>query len=206
MQAEAPALVQGGGATSGLGAVSGLGAAAAAVGQERLGGRDDQEGSSSTMMKAMMDQHDKAMNLMLSVIRGKTNGSKREEEHGVKSKSRDEPSMTPQEPVMFLEESYRIEDDGHKTLDTKLRQKLRPINADPKAWWVKGAFDRVESPVLGASLYTEHLMPGVVAEKTIVIAHDRLSHLETKNFLTKNNNVLSEAKKKLKVTDDPVSA
>ena len=194
--------MQGAGATAGLGAVSGLGAAAAAVGQERLGAQDSQEGGSNIMMKAMMEQHDKTMHLMLSVIRGKTDGNEREEEHSVKRKNRDEPSMTPQEPIMFLEESYRIEDDGHETLDTKLRQKLRPINADPKAWWVKGAFNRVESPVLGASLYTEHLMPGVVAEKTIVMAHDRLSHLEIKNFLTKNNNVLSEAKKKLKVTDD----
>ena len=193
LQVTPPALVQGGGAKSGLETV----AAAASSGQAPEGPVT----GNNFMMKAMMEQHDKAMNMLITVIRGKTDSNEREE-LGVKRKNKDEPSMTPQEPVMFLEESYRIEDDGHDTVDTKLCQKLRPINADPKTWWIKGAFNRVESPVLGASLYTEHLMPGVVAEKTIVMAHDRLSHLEIKNFLTKNNNVLSEAKKKLKVTDD----
>ena len=164
-------------------------------------GRGGTEASSSAMMQAMMEQHNKTMNIMISVIRDKTDGKEKEEPHG-KRKNKDEPSMTPQEPVLFVDEAYRIEDNGHDTLDTKLRQKLRPINADPKEWWVKGAFNRVETPILGASLYTEHLMPGAVAEKTIVMAHDRLSHLELKNFLTKNNNVLSEAKKKLKVMDD----
>ena len=119
-----------------------------------------------------------------------------------KRKNKEESTTTPQEPIMILEESYRIEDDGHETLDTKLRQRLRPINADPKVWWVKGAFNRVESPVLGASLYTEHLMPGMVAEKTILMSHDRGAHIELKNYLTKNSNVFSESKKKLKITDD----
>ena len=169
--------------------------------QELTEGRGDMDVGSSAMMQAMMQQHNRTMNIMLSVIRDKTDGKEKDEPNG-KRKSKEEPSMTPQEPVMFLDEAYRIEDNGHDTLDTKLRQKLRPINADPKEWWVKGAFNRVETPILGASLYTEHLMPGAVAEKTIVMAHDRLSHLEIKHYLTKNNNVLSEAKKKLKVTDD----
>ena len=34
------------------------------------------------------------------------------------------------------------------------------------------------------------------------MAHDRGSHLELKNFLTKNSNVFSESKKKLKVMDN----
>ena len=147
-----------------------------------------------------LEMQDRTLNLLSSLLKDKE--SSREKEGQAKRKSKEETISTPQEPIMFLEEAYRIEDDAHETIDTKLRQKLRPINADPKSWWVKGAFNKVESPILGASLYTEHLMPGAVAEKTIMMAHDRGAHLELKNFLSKNSNVLSESKKKLKVLDD----
>ena len=154
---------------------------------------------SSSLELKRLEMQDRTLDLLTSLLKEKE--SSREKEGQVKRKSKEETVSSPQEPIMFLEEAYRIEDDGHETIDTKLRQKLRPINADPKTWWVKGAFNKVESPVLGASLYTEHLMPGAVAEKTIMMAHDRGAHLELKNYLSKNSNVLSESKKKLKVMD-----
>ena len=149
----------------------------------------------------MLSNQQKTLDVVTALLREKSD-SREKEEGAVKRKSKEESTMSPQEPVLFLEESYKIEDDAHETIDTKLRQRLRPINADPKEWWVKGAFNRVETPVLGASLYTEHLMPGMVAEQTILKAHDRGSHLELKNYLTKNSNVFSESKKKLKVIDN----
>ena len=163
-----------------------------------------QSSFTDSLVQKMLEQQvmqEKTMNMVVSLLQEKEASKEKEDSHA-KRRHKEEATTSPQEPIMFLEESYRIEDDGHETLDTKLRQKLRPINADPKVWWVKGAFNRVESPVLGASLYTEHLMPGMVAEKTILMAHDRGAHLELKNFLTKNSNVFSESKKKLKVMDD----
>ena len=147
-----------------------------------------------------IEMQEKTIGLLTSLLQDKE--ANKEKEGQAKRKLKEDTMSGPQEPILFLEEAYRIEDDGHETIDTKLRQKLRPINADPKVWWIKGAFNKVESPILGASLYTEHLMPGAVAEKTIMMAHDRGAHLELKNFLSKNSNVLSESKKKLKVMDN----
>ena len=192
---------------------AGLGAAGAGLGLTR----ETEPGTlpvlqepsySGSLVQAMLQQQqqqqlfqEKTMTMMASLLQDRE-ASRDKEEGQAKRKNKEESTTSPQEPIMILEESYRIEDDGHETLDTKLRQRLRPINADPKVWWVKGAFNRVESPVLGASLYTEHLMPGMVAEKTILMSHDRGAHIELKNFLTKNSNVFSESKKKLKVMDD----
>ena len=195
---------------AGLGAAGGAGLGA--TGETEPGAlpvlQEPSNSSSNSLVQAMLQQQqqqrifqEKTFSMISSLLQDKET-SRDKEESQTKRKNKEESTTSPQEPIMILEESYRIKDDGHKTLDTKLRQRLRPINADPKIWWVKGAFNRVESPVLGASLHTEHLMPGMVAEKTILMAHDRGAHIELKNFLTKNSNVFSESKKKLKVTDD----
>ena len=117
---------------------------------------------SSSEVQKMLQNQEKTMSLVVSLLQEKAD-TREKEESLVKRKNKEESTVSPQEPVMFLEEAYKIEDDAHETIDTKLRQRLRPINADPKEWWVKGAFNRVETPVLGASLYTEHLMPGMVS-------------------------------------------
>ena len=123
----------------------------------------------------------------------------RAEETKGKRKDREETNYQPQEPILLLEESYRLEDDGHTTVDTLLRQKLRPINADPKDYWVKGAFRQVERPILGSSLYLEHLISCNVNEMTICKTHDRCAFWEIKNFLTKNSGVGREKSKLVKV-------
>lgn len=205
----ARSLAPGGGAGGGLAVSGGLAARSLEepwrVEEEapRLGGAAPGAESSYSPMEVqrMLNTQQRTLDVVAALLREKSD-TREKEEGAVKRKSKEESTVSPQEPVLFLEESYKIEDDAHETIDTKLRQRLRPINADPKEWWVKGAFNRVESPVLGASLYTEHLMPGMVAEKTILMAHDRGSHLELKNFLTRNSNVFSESKKKLKVLDN----
>jgi hypothetical protein len=124
-----------------------------------------------------------------------------EEDGGGKRKSREDISYQPQEPVHFLDEAYKIDDDGHDKVDTMLRQRLRQINADPKVYWKKGSFKQVDRPILGASLYLEHIRPGSVAESTICKHYDRCAHVEIKNYLTKNSGVASEARKKIKVQE-----
>ena len=84
-------------------------------------------------------------------------------------------------------------------MDTVLRQKLKPINACPKTYWVKGAFRQVEWPILGASLFLEHIMLGGVNEGTICKAHNRCAYIEIKNFLSKNSNVSNNKKKQIKI-------
>ena len=127
------------------------------------------------------------------------NDSRIEETRG-KRKEREETNYQPQEPILLLEESYRLEDDGHTVVDTLLRQKLRPINADPKDYWVKGAFRQVERPILGSSLYLEHLISCNVNEMTICKTHDCSAFWEIKNFLTKKSGVGGEKSKLVKGT------
>ena len=128
-------------------------------------------------------------------------GTSRDMESQGKRKDREETNLHPQEPILLLEPSYRIEDDAHTVLDTHLRQKLRQINADPKDYWVKGAFSRVDRPVLGSSLYLEHLISCNVNEGTICKIYDRCAFWEIKNLLSRNSGVGREKKKLLKVLE-----
>ena len=62
---------------------------------------------------------------------------------------RDEISYYPQEPVL-IDQDYRITDNGHKVIDCWLRQWVRPINACPTTYWIRGSFKQVERPINGA--------------------------------------------------------
>ena len=117
-----------------------------------------------------------------------------------KRKSREE-VYDPEEPVLLMMENYKVEDDGHYTLDTKLRQMLRPINVAPSEYWQKDSFKRVDRPILGGSIYLEHITNGDIHPGTICKSHDRGAFVEIKNFLTKNSVVGTAKKKILKVTE-----
>ena len=117
-----------------------------------------------------------------------------------KRKSREE-VYDPEEPVLLMMENYKVEDDGHYNLDTKLRQLLRPINVAPSEYWQKDSFKRVDRPILGGSIYLEHITNGDVHPGTICKSHDRGAFVEIKNFLSKNSGVGTAKKKILKVTE-----
>ena len=152
-------------------------------------------------MQVMLEQNHKLIELM-------SKQQQQSSEEGHKRKFRDEVNFAVQGPTLLLEPNYRLEDDAHVKLDLSLRQKLRPINADPTTYWVKEAFKRVDRPILGSSLYLEHLMPGFVNEATICKVYDVCAYTEIKNYLTKNAGVDRESQKKLKVkevTEDHLS-
>ena len=118
-----------------------------------------------------------------------------------KRKFRDDISYNPQGPVLLLEEAYHLEDDAHSKIDTRLRQRLRPVNADPEEWWVKGAFDRCERPILGGSLYLDHIMTSSINDSTLCKANDRWAYTEIKNWLSRNSAVGRENAKRFKVRE-----
>ena len=149
-------------------------------------------GVSGKQVSAMIQQTSKLIEII-------SNQHQRTDEDGHKRKKGEEINYNPQEPVLLFEESYKIEDDGHSKIDTSLRQRLRPINTDPAEWWVKGAFKRVDRPILGAALYLEHLIPGSANEWTNCKVCDRAAILEIKNFLSKNSGVSKARPKRLKV-------
>ena len=140
-------------------------------------------------VRALLDQNTQLMNL----VRQQSQGGEPE-----KKRLRAEVSYTPGEPVMLFYEAYRLEDDGHDKIDTHLRQTLRPINVCPSTYYTKGAFSRVDRPILGSALYLEHIMPNNVNESTICKHYDRCAIQEIKNYLTKNSGVGREVKKSAK--------
>ena len=150
-------------------------------------------GITGNQMKTFLEQNQKLMEMM-------ARQNQRSDDDGGKRK-RDEVSYIPQEPVLLVENSYKLEDDAHENIDFSLRQKLRPINRDPTEYWKKGSFERVDRPILGSTLYLDHLMPGSVNEHTICKNHDRWAIVEIKNFLTKNSGVARERQKHLKVRE-----
>ena len=105
---------------------------------------------------------------LLKLLEGQTKDKSQDES----KRKREEISYHPQDPVVF-QEDYKIDDDAHGKLDTVLRQRLWPINVCPKEYWIKGAFRQVERPIIGASIFLEHIMPGAVNEATLCKHHDR---------------------------------
>ena len=117
----------------------------------------------SATVQALLAQNSKLMEALLS----------QNQTVEVKRKAQEEVSYSPQDPILLFEEAYRLEDDAHEKIDTHLRQKLRPINAPPESYYTKGAFRRVERPIPGETLYTEHIMPNQVNPAMKCKMHDR---------------------------------
>ena len=103
--------------------------------------RSQDGGSTDPTIQAILRQNEMLMNAVLNQGQGVD-----------KRKNQEEVSYNAEEPVLVFEESYRLEDDGHERIDTKLRQKLRPINVPPENYYTKGAFARVERPILGENM------------------------------------------------------
>ena len=139
-------------------------------------------------VRALLDQNNRLMEMM-----------KQQSDEPSKRKEKDDVNYSTQNPVMFFNEAYRIEDDAHEKIDTFLRQNLRPINVDPATYWTKSAFKRVDRPIRGSALYLEHIMPTHVNENTICKAYDCCAILEIKNYLTKNSGVGVVVKERLKM-------
>ena len=118
-----------------------------------------------------------------------------------RKRQRDEGDIKPQEPVTVSLENYKVEDDAHDKIDFKLRQLLRPINADPKEYWQKFCFKSVERPILGSAVFLEHLMAGTINEKTLCKHADRNAFTKLENYLSKNSGVTEKSKKKLSVQE-----
>ena len=157
---------------------------------ERPSTSRQQEGSSDSTIQAILKQNEMLMAAFLSQSQG---GSKR--------KPMEEVNYSPEDPVLLSEDAYKLEDDAHEKIDTRLRQRLRQINAPPETYYTKGAFARLEKPILGDTLYLEHIMPNNVNPSVKCKMHDRCALWEIKNLLTKNAGVFRESGKKIKVNE-----
>ena len=147
---------------------------------------------SSTQLAQIIEQNAMLINLVAKQ-------AKRPEDETPKRKAKEEVSLHAEEPTLLEIESYKIEDNAHDKVDTLLRQMLRPINVCPSIWWVKGAFKRVEKPILGSGLFLEHIMPRGVYEGTLCKHCDSWAVLEHKNYLSSNSGIVKEPKKRVTV-------
>ena len=156
--------------------------------------RRDEMSQADLNMSRLLEQN----NRLFEII---TKQQEERKEESSKRKGREEINYSPEQPVLLLEESYYLEDDAHSKIDTKLRQRLRPINVSPDQYWEPGAFSQVERPILGASLYLDHIMAANINEATICKLHDRGAFTEVKNWLSRNSGVGREREKRFKVKE-----
>ena len=147
-------------------------------------------GLADPTIKAILKQNEMLMAAILNQSQGPE-----------KRKTQEEVNYSQEDPILLFEESYRLEDDAHEKIDTRLRQRLRPINSAPESYYSKGAFARVEKPILGETLYLEHIMPNNVNPSVKCKMHDRCAMFEIKNLLTKNAGVARENQKRLRVKE-----
>ena len=165
-----------------------------ALSNNQVGATSGMEMTIMMLLKQQAEQNQQNSNLLNLLMSDKESGGQQSNK-----RRREEVNYHPQEPVMINKEAYKILDDAHEVLDIKLRQRLRPINACPTTYWVKGSFKSVERPILGASVFLAHLMPGAVNEHTICKHHDRSAYIELRNYWGRNSGVLNKNLKKLSV-------
>ena len=161
-------------------------------------GTQQQDYASS--MQHLLSQNNRLLELLTRQHEQREPGEKE------KKRKKEEKSYDPEDAVL-LQLDYHINDDGHEKIEWKLRQMIRPINAPPDSYWKKGMFKQVERPILGASLYMDHIIPQNINEGTLCKSHDRCAYVEIKNFLSRNSGVGREVKRKLEgeIKDDQFS-
>ena len=114
-----------------------------------------------------------------------------------KRKSHGEDDEPDEEPPIMVEETFEVKDDGHDTISWPVRLALQPINREPSEIWKKSTYPMVTHPILGGTLYTEHLFPGQVNTATVKLRHDRGYFLTVNEFSHKNSSILLRSSKKM---------
>lgn len=111
--------------------------------------------------------------------------------------SEDDPD---EEPPVLVDDTFVVKDNAHDLLSWPVRLQLRHINMDPKTVWSKETYPKVEHPILGESLYFEHLLPGEINASTLKLRHDRSYVLSVNQFIPRNSTILRRSSKKLNMT------
>ena len=94
------------------------------------------QGGMTTNMEKLLEQNSQLIQLSAAEKQAGSSGS---EGQGKRRRKEDELLLF-QDPVLLLDDGYRIEDDAHEVIDFSLRQKLRSLNTDPSTYYKKGNF------------------------------------------------------------------
>ena len=110
----------------------------------------------------------------------------------------DEPD---EESPRLVQQTFEICDNGHDVLSWPVRLALSPINRDPADIWTKDTYPRVKHPILGGTMYMEHLMPGEINHATLKLRHDRGYLLTVNQFIRRNASIFQRSSKKVQVSN-----
>ena len=90
---------------------------------QRLG-QSSRQGATSTredLTQQNLSRLLEQQNVLFGIITQQSQQQMEKTSEGNKRKAREEVNYAPQEPVLLLEENYRIEDDAHSKIDTRSR-------------------------------------------------------------------------------------
>ena len=90
-------------------------------------GQPTRQGSTSTREEFTQQNLSRLLeqqNVLFGIITQQSQQQIEKTNEGSKRKAREEVNYAPQEPVLLLEENYRIEDDAHSKIDTRSRMLL----------------------------------------------------------------------------------
>ena len=118
-----------------------------------------------------------------------------------KRKQAGEDEEPDEESPLLIEQTFEVCDNGHDVLSWPVRLALSPINRDPSDVWTKETYPRVKHPILGGTMYMEHLMPGEVNHATLKLRHDRGYLLTVNQFIRRNASIFQRSSKKVQVSN-----
>ena len=141
--------------------------------------RSQKQMSASSVAKITMNAVKETMKMM-------SNGKRRKVKDDSSSGSEDD-----QNPIL-VDDTFKVEDNGHDVLDFKIRNSLRTINAKPKTYY-KYLNKKVEPQL--ETLEVDHLTANTINPRIVKKVRDMNAHLELKYFDVGNITVESRAPK-----------
>ena len=92
------------------------------------------------------------------------------------------------------------EDNAHNKLCWPVRKNWRMVNRDPAEYWTGGdAWPSKVEPNLAGQVYTDHLMPLPVADRTLSWMHNGANKMELRHFIHANSKAKRQRGQKIEV-------
>ena len=92
------------------------------------------------------------------------------------------------------------EDNAHDVLCWPVRKAWRMVNKDPAEYWVRGeAWPSIVEPNLAGQVFTDHLIPLPVADRTLGWLHNSANKMELRYFTHSNSKAKRQRGQKIEV-------
>ena len=92
------------------------------------------------------------------------------------------------------------EDNAHNILCWPVRKSWRMVNRDPAEYWVRGeAWPSKVEPNLAGRVFTDHLIPLPIADRTLSWMHNSANKMELRHFIHANSKAKRQRGQKIEV-------